>query len=135
MKLLGFNFTKMNVEKTPDFKGKIEIKSNIRMASIEKHKVDLIKQDAVKLSFVFDIDYRELGKLALEGFLILLLDKKSQKDVLENWDKKDFDPQLRAQIINIVIQRTSLQALKLEEELGLPFHIQLPKVTVNQESN
>ncbi len=129
LKLLGFNFTKILVEKKQNFQGKLEIKSNIDIVSVEKHKLDLVKQDSIKVSFSFIVNYGELGTLSLEGFLILLPDKQSLKEVLENWSKK-LDPELRAVIVNLVIQKSSLQALKLEEEIGLPFHMQMPKVSV-----
>lgn len=129
LKLLGFNFIKIHVEKKPNFQNKLDIKSNIDITSVEKYSLDLVKQDAIKVSFSFAIDYGDLGNLLLEGFLILLFDKKSFKEVLENWDKK-LDPELRAAIINLVIQKSSLQALKLEEDIGLPFHIQMPRVSI-----
>ena len=128
LKLLGFNFTKIHVEKQQNFQGKLDIKSNIDIISVEKYKLDLVKQDSMKVSFNFTVNYGELGILSLEGFLILLPDKKSLKEVLENWSKK-LDPELRAVIVNLVIQKSSLQALKLEEEIGLPFHMQMPRVS------
>ena len=49
MRLLGFTFVKMNVEKNPDFKGKVEVNSKMDVADIEKHKQTLLKQDTAKI--------------------------------------------------------------------------------------
>lgn len=130
MKLLGFNFTKIIAEKNPNHYGKIESKSNLTIIKVEKEKLDLIKQEAAKISFSFSISYSELGQVNLEGFMIWHFDKKSFKDVTENWEK-DIDPEIRTNILNAVLQKSSIQALKLEEQIGLPFHIQLPKVTIS----
>ena len=130
MRLLGFNFTKINVEKNPNHYVKIESKSNLTLIKVETDKLDLIKQEAAKISFSFSISYSELGQVNLEGFTIWHFDKKSLKEVTENWEK-DIDPEIRTNILNTVLQKSSVQALKLEEQIGLPFHIQLPKVTVS----
>ncbi len=73
-KLLGFNLTKINVEKNQDYQGEVQLKSNIDITSIEKH-----------------------------------------------------ESEINTLIINIILQRCTLRALQLEEELALPFHIQLPQ--------
>ena len=132
IKLLGFNLTKINVEKNPDYKGQLSIKSSMNIISIEKHKIDLIKQESVKINFNFSIDYEKLGSISIDGFFILAVDKKTFKELTEKWDSKDFDPELRVIILNIVIQKSSLQALKLEEEIGLPLHMQMPRVNISK---
>ena len=132
IKLLNFNLTKINVEKNPDYKGQLSIKSNMKILSIEKYKIDLIKKESVKINFNFSINYEELGLISLDGFFILLVDKKTFKELIEKWDSKDFNPDLRASILNIIIQKSSIQALKIEEEIGLPLHIQMPQVNVEK---
>jgi len=134
MRLLGFNFTKMSVEKNPEFQGKIEINSKMDVADIEKHKPTILKQDTAKIKFSFTIDYKELGKIELEGFMIWLFDKKTLKEVLENWNKKDLEQEIRTQVLNAVLQKCSLQALKLEEQFNLPLHMQMPSVKVDPPS-
>jgi len=132
IKLLGFNLTKINVEKNQDYQGQTNIKSNMNIISIEKHKINLIKQESVKINFNFSIDYEKLGLISINGFFILTVDKKTFKELTEKWDSKDFDPKLRVIILNIVIQKSSLQALKLEEEMGFPLHMQMPRVNISK---
>lgn len=132
IKLIGFNLTKINVEKDPIYQGQLSVKSSMNILSIEKHKVDLIKQEAVQINFNFSIDYEKLGKISIDGFFILSVDKKTLKELTEKWDSQDFDPDLRATVLNIAIQKSSIQALKLEEEIGLPLHMQMPRVNVER---
>jgi hypothetical protein len=128
-RLLGFNFTKINVEKNPKFSGNLKVKSNINIKSIEKHKLELAKQDSLRIEFVFDVDYGNLGKINLNGVMFITSDLKQIKDTLSKWkDTKATPTQLQVAIMNIILQKTSLKALELEEEIGLPHHIQLPRL-------
>jgi hypothetical protein len=128
IKLLGFNFTKLLVEKNPNFKGTHSIESNIDLKSIEKHKLELLREEAVKVVFNFVLNYKELGKVEIAGDLLLLLDEKTKKQVLDEWKDKKLPNDIRLIILNIILQKSSLKALQLEEELGLPFHMQLPSL-------
>ena len=134
LRLLGFNLKNIEAMKNPDFQGQIEIKSNINLNNIEKHKLDLAKQDALKIDFDFDISYAEdkLGKISLKGTLFISSEPKIQKQILNQWKDKKLDSEYYVAILNIIVQKTSLKAFKLEEELGLPIHVQLPRLAREQ---
>jgi len=132
MKIIGFNLTKLSGDKNPDFLGKLEVKSNINLVSIEKEKLDLSKQDAVKVIFEFKIDYGTLGSVLLSGNLFLILDSKTNKEVLSGWKDKNLSNDIKVPILNIILQKASLKALQLEEELGLPPHISFPRLQSNE---
>lgn len=135
IRLIGFNLTKIEGEKKPDFDGTLSIKSNIDISNIEKHQMTIGKQDALKASFKFVIDYAELGKVALEGIVFLIVPAKMLKQATIDWKKKKIEKDLQLVILNIIVQRASLRAFQLEEELGLPIHIQLPRVAPKEEAN
>jgi len=130
-KLLGFQFDKILVEKDPEFKGKISNpSSDINIKSVEKHNISLIKEDSIKITFSFTLKFGDLGKLEMFGNLVILLDEDSKKKVLEDWKTKKMPEDIRLTILNLILQRSSLKALHLEEEVGLPLHIQLPKLQI-----
>lgn len=130
-KLLGFNFYKFQIERNPTFEGKIpNIESNIDIKSIEKHKFDLIKEEPLKIDFLFNLKYKELGKLEMSGSLIIMFDEKTQKQVLEEWKDKKLPNNIRLIILNIILQKSSLKALQLEEEIGLPLHVNMPRLSL-----
>ena len=128
IRLLGFSLTKLEAEKKPDFKGKLEVASNINILKIEKFKPELAKQESLKIEFSFDIDYKELGKVVLQGIIFLLVDTKTMKKVLTSWKDKKLDSEFQLIVLNLIMQKASLKAFQLEEELGLPLHVQLPRL-------
>jgi len=133
--VLAFNFTKINVEKNPTYNGEIAIKSNISTSSIEKSNLELVKQETLKIDFLFDLDYGELGKVNIEGFMILLFDPKTTKDVLAEWkENKKILKEIKLSVFNIILRKCSLKSLQLEEEIGLPIHMQMPRFNPEEEA-
>ncbi len=135
IKLIGFNFSKILAEKNPEFDGKLEIKPSMNIASIEKHRFESTKQEAVKVNFSFGIDYSALGKMNFEGTMYLSMDAKSMKETLTGWKDKKLDKDIHILILNIIMQKSSLKALQFEEEIGLPPHVQLPRLTLGQKES
>jgi len=134
VRVLGFNYTQISVERNPDFEGEVKVKSNINISNIEKFKAKITKQDALKVSFESNIDYGELGKVVLKGSMIVTADSKSLKETLSAWKEKRPN-ELQITIMNIIIQKTSIKSIQLEEEIGLPVHLQniFPKIKTKQE--
>ncbi len=133
--ILGFNFTKISVEKNQEYKGQTELKSNIDVSSIEKADIDLVK-DCLKIAFKFELDYGELGKILMHGFMILLLNPKITKETLSQWQNKEkISEDVNRTILNIILRKCTLKAIQFEDEIGLPFHIQLPRVQFGSNSN
>ncbi len=132
IQILGFNYSKLSAQKYPDFKGKLEINPNINIASIEKHELSLIKQDAVKVKFSFNIKYKDLADVLLEGEMVLRIDSKTQKEILKGWKDKALELELQTMILNIIMQKASVRAIELEEEMGLPIHIRIPRLEISK---
>lgn len=131
IKLAGFKYTKINVERKEDNKGELKITPNINIQSIDKFKSDS-KQDILQINFQFGIDYSSLGKVELEGRLLLATDSKTLKDALEGWKNKKLDNDINLIILNVIMQKASVKALELEEEMNLPPHIQLPRLQLGK---
>jgi hypothetical protein len=128
IKLVGFRYVKINVERNDDSKGELKITPNIHINSIEKFKVESSKQELLQINFKFIVDYDSLGKIELEGKMFLGVDVKTMKDILEGWKNKKIDEQSNLVILNTIIQKASIKALELEEEMNLPPHVQLPRL-------
>lgn len=134
LRLLGLNFSKIEAEKNSNYNGKLEIKQNINVETIEKFKPELAKQDTLKIKFSFEVDYGELGKINLKGTMFLSLDPKSLKEILKQWEAKKLSKEFSLVAFNIIFQKASLKALQFEEELGLPPHVQLPRFQLSDGS-
>ncbi|VVB80542.1 Uncharacterised protein [uncultured archaeon] len=128
IKLGSFRFLKQSAERNEDFNGSVTINPNINIKSIEKFKIEDSKQESLKIEFNFDVDYAQMGKISLEGRMFLFTDPKTMKETIEGWKNKKIDSEVNVLILNLIMQKSSVKALQLEEEIGLPFHVQLPKV-------
>lgn len=134
-KLLSFGFTKLNIEKNVGKKLAEEIKSNIRIIEIDKSKIDIVKQDALRVNFEFEINYGDFGNVLICGFFIIAFNSKLIKEILKSWADKKIPNEIRTMLLNVILQRSSLKALELEEEIGLPLHMQMPRLKINPASD
>jgi len=68
----------------------------------------------------------------MQGFIILMVDDRSSKEALKEWKKnKKLPKDLNQGLINLILQKCSIRALQLEEEMGIPFHIAMPRVKIS----
>ena len=129
LKLVGAKLVKVSAERNSKFSGKLEIKTNIGINSLEKIKEP---KDTLELSYTFKVDYVELGKVEVGGSLFLSGDSKTIKDLIKAQKDKNFDNPEYIAITNLIIQKASVKAFELEEELGLPIHIKLPTLSIKK---
>ena len=129
MRLVGFSLNKISVEKSFKKFENVNINTKIDISAIEEAKSDFFKfkEDAIVISFSFQIDYSpDLAKLELAGNLILAVDSKISKEVLKSWKDKKLPDDFRMMLFNLILKKSTLKALELEEELNLPLHIPIP---------
>jgi len=130
IKFAGARFTKIGSERNMSFDGKLEIKTNVKITSLEKTETP---KDTVKLSYGFEIDYGELGNIGIEGDIFLTGDSKTIKELLKTYKEKKFESPEYMAITNLIIQKATIKALELEEEINLPLHIKLPSLSAKKE--
>ena len=130
--LMSSRLTKVSGNRNIDFSGKISMNQNIKVSNMEKFKANGSKTEAIKADYSFEIDYGDLGKVEIEGILFLGTDSKTMKKVLEEYKAKKFDSAEQITIMNMIIQKASLRAFEIEDELGLPIHIRLPQLAHKQ---
>jgi hypothetical protein len=134
MAIIGFNFNKINVEKSEVGKGKVNISNNVAIKNIESKGISLgkDKQDALRFTFEFTSKYEpKLGNILLGGDVLFLTDAKKSKEIVDGWKKdKKVPKDIMAGILNTVLAKCNIQALILSQEVNLPPPIPLPKVKV-----
>ena len=134
MTVVGFNFTKIDVERNESPKGKINISSNISVKDIVQKDLSLggEKQSALRFVFEFISSYEpNVGKILLIGDVLYLGDAKKNKDILDQWKKeKKVAKEIMTSILNTVLSKCHIQALILSQEVNLPPPIPMPKVSV-----
>lgn len=131
MRIIGFNFTKLSVDRTetPQPTEKVDIETTMDITSVSEVKDHPIKTEdkAISVDFQYGVDYKpNFAKVDIKGRLVLMVDSKIAKEVLKNWEKKEVPEDFRMFLFNIVLKKSTLKALQLEEELNLPLHIPMP---------
>lgn len=132
MKIIGFNFDKICIEKFSSIYKDLTINSHIDIKDIKEAKSEQlnIKEDILGIKFTFKIDYSpKIAVLDFAGGFIVTLDPKDAKNLLKAWkDKKQVPDEYRVPLFNIILRKSSLKALQLEEEFSLPLHFNLPSI-------
>jgi len=129
MRLIGFNFNKINIEKFKDKIENLKINAKINVSEIKNIKSDFFKtkEEIIEVKFSYDINYDpDFAKIELTGSVILAIESKIVKDILKQWKDKKMSDDFKISLFNIILRKSSLRALPLEEEMNLPLHIKLP---------
>lgn len=131
MKIIGFNLNKISAESlSNDFK-ELKINTNIKIEDIESAKSDIFKKDeeAINIKFNYLLDYApSIAKLAFSGSIVMLVNEKESKNILKQWENKKIPDAIKLPLFNIILRKTNIKALELEDELNLPLHIALPSL-------
>ena len=137
MSIIGFNFTKIDVEKKTKPNGNISIKYNLSIKDIKHIEIHITRdQAAFEASFDYQVDYlnenkSKFGKINLQGSLIYLGEKKLIDSVVKEYKKnKSVKPEIVSPLLNYAFNKCTLQSLLLSREVSLPTPIQLPRLKV-----
>ena len=132
MRVIGFNLTKISIERKEKAPEKLQINQNINIKDVAKEKIPISNSEALKIEFNFFIVYSEnFAKLDFEGNIILMPEKEEFKNFLKSWKDKKIPDQDRAPLFNFIMNKCNIKALDLEDELGLPLHIPMPRVNTD----
>lgn len=131
MKIVGFNFKKISIEKTSDKFKDLKINTNIDITNVKQIKPEIFqpKEELIEVEFNYNINYSpDIAKISLSGIVLIMADSKITKDFLKQWKKKKIPEENRILIFNVILKKSNLKAMQLEDEMNLPLHIPLPSV-------
>ncbi len=131
MRIIGFNFNKINIEKLNDTVENLKINTKIDVSEIKNIKSDFFKtkEELVEVKFAYSINYDpDFAKIELAGIVLLAVEPKIAKDILKEWESKKMSEDFRITLFNIILKKSNLKALQLEDEMNLPVHIPLPSL-------
>ena len=134
--IVGFNLTKILVERKKPVKGKIKINHDLRIENVEQRPLPLKdKKNALLFDFVFHIAYEpSVGEIAIQGNVLYYDDQKKLDAVLEQWKKnKKVPPEISVEVINVIFARCNVRALELAQEINLPAHLPMPQITLRED--
>jgi hypothetical protein len=131
MKLVGFNFTKIAIEKTGDSYKNLKLNTKMDIFNIDSVDSPFFKgeEDLIKVKFLYTIDYAPtIAKIELGGNILLGVEKTKSKGILEGWKEKKIPEDFRLLIFNLVLKKANVKALELEDQMGLPLHVPMPSL-------
>lgn len=135
MQVLGFNFTKIQAERFLDAKPtkNHKINSNIEFTNVEKEKAEILNTDLLKLSFKLNLIFDpKMGELNFEGAILIKAEDSKTKEIMKQWKDKKISEDVKVPLLNLILNKCTLKALQLEDELGLPKHINIPKLQIKK---
>ncbi|MBT4376764.1 hypothetical protein HOD29_05300 [archaeon] len=134
MKIVGFNFTKIKGEKYSDNFKELKVNTQIDIVDILEIKSDVFKskENLIAIKFNYSINYQEkVANIEFEGNIMLALESKLSKSVINDWKDKKVEDKFRLDVFNMILRKSNIKALNVEEELGLPFHFKLPVLKID----
>lgn len=134
MAIVGFEFTRIDVEKKETAKGKINISNNVGIVNIVRSDLQLgaSKQSGLKFLFEYKSAYEpEFAKIELGGTILYLTDEDNAKKILDDWKKdKKLNKEVAEKIVNSILTKCNIQSIILSNTVNLPPPVPMPKVNV-----
>ena len=131
MRYVGLKLQKIDGEKFSEPKGgNIKVDSNFNLGKIKLESELGVNKEKPIFSFEFNysILYEDFAKISFKGTIFVEIDDKKLIKELEKEEPRSNDAELRKLILDVVLAKTHVESLHLEEKLNLPFHIQSPRV-------
>ncbi|MEK6895768.1 MAG: hypothetical protein AABX48_04585 [Nanoarchaeota archaeon] len=133
MKLVGFNFNKIVAEKISQERPKnLTINTGIDISTISKAdtNISMGKEEILHIEFNYKIEYNpKYAQIQFSGEVFLAVDKKISLEILKQWKEKALSEEFKITIFNIIFRKSNIKALDLEDQIGLPLHIPLPRLS------
>jgi hypothetical protein len=137
MRLIGFNFDKISVERFKDRVSNLKINTNIDVSEINPVKADILKtkEEILQANFSYTVKYEPgFAEINIKGKALLSVEGKLAKEILKKWKNKEISDEFKSFLFNIILRKSSLKSLQLEEDLNLPLHIALPTLRLSKEN-
>jgi len=135
MRIIGFNLTKISVQREEKPKEKVKINQNINIEEVKEEDIPITKDKAVKITFNLTIDYSDnFAKIEFAGSILILPEKEEHKKFMEAWKNKKIPDNTRIPLFNFIMGKCNIKALALEDEMGLPLHIPMPRISPDSQS-
>lgn len=131
MRLIGFNFNKINVVKFSNKFKDLKVNTNIDIKEIKKVNSNLFntKEEFIGVRFNYDVVYDpKIAKIELAGDVLFAVESKISKEIIKKWKDKEMLEDFKITLFNIILKKSNLKALQLEDEMNLPLHINMPSL-------
>ncbi len=129
MKIIGFNLTKILVEKQENSIQDVKIDQNIDIKNISEEKIPITNKKTLKIEFNLLINYsNNFGKVEFKGNILVIPEGNEFNELLDLWKENKIPENIRVPLFNFIMNKCNVKALYLEDELSLPYHMPMPKI-------
>jgi len=130
MKIIGFNLTRIHAERNDQVKNNVSINQNIDIKDLVEENINMAGEKALRLSFNLVINYSDdLAVIELGGGVLIMPDTEERKKLLDAWKDKKIPEDLKIPLFNFVMNKCNIKALHIEDEMNLPLHVPMPRLT------
>ena len=133
MPIIGYYYDKIFMEKKKPVDQDLQVKNKIQIIDIEETDKPFKEKGRSILKFIFNFELLyepKIGKIIFDGHVLFMDDEKIIKDILKAYKKEKKLPQeITLQILNTILYKAHLKALDLGNELNLPAHLPIPKIS------
>ena len=106
MRIIGFNLTKISIQREEKPKDKLEINQNINIKDIKEEPIPISDDKALKMTFALSIEYsNDFAKIEFEGSVLILPDKDESKKFLDSWKDKKIPENVRVPLFNFIMNK------------------------------
>jgi len=123
------------VEKTGEKVEDLKVNTKVDIPKMEVLKPEFIKtkDELVQIDFTYIVNYEpNFAKIEIVGNVIVALDPKQAREIIKQWENKEMPDELRLSLFNVILRKSNIKALELEDELGLPLHIPFPPLKIDR---
>jgi hypothetical protein len=130
MRIIGFNLTKILAERQEEDGQGIRVDQNINIKDIKEEKNPITNNKALKIKFTLTVTYsKDFGKIEFEGSIMTLPDEGEFKSIMDSWKDKKIPENMKFGIFNFIMNKCNVKALHLEDEMGMPLHVPMPRLS------
>lgn len=130
--IIGFNYSKIMVDKKSPIKGKLEITRDLMIKDMKEEKVQ--DKSAIIISFEFKVDYKPgIASIEIDGNVLYMTEEA--KSIISEWKKtkKLVNEKMTYDVVSSILAKCDVKSLQLSEEMNLPPTIKLPRITPKEE--
>jgi hypothetical protein len=133
MPIIGYYYDKILMEKNKKVESDLQVKNKVQITDIEESDLPFKEKGRSTLKFKFNFELLfepKIGKIVFNGHILYMEDEKIIKDILKSYKKdKKLPQEITLQILNTILYKAHLKALDLGNELNLPAHLPIPKIS------
>lgn len=116
----------------------VKVNTNLGLTNLNRVPLSLgaSKEEAFKVSFNFSCVFEpNLGHITLEGFLVYIDNKDAMANIEKGWKKdKKLPKDLNQLLMNQIHTKSTIQAIILTKEIGLPPPLMMPRLSFDEKA-